>query len=182
MRAQELALATIDALHVLGWDYLVVGGLAAIQHGITRTTYDVDLVLATNSLDISPLARQLGPGFVLDEQRTFEVFTAKSMQVILVPGTPLRIDCFTLGRDPFDVEQFRRRRKILLEGREVFMPTAEDVIVQKLRWGRVKDAEDARFIMAVQGAALDNTYIERWCDQHGTRALLNKLRSEIPPE
>jgi hypothetical protein len=62
------------------------------------------------------------------------------------------------------------------------MPTAEDVVVQKLRWGRVKDAEDARFILAVQGDALDFTYIERWCDQHGTRALLDKLRNEIPPE
>jgi Nucleotidyltransferase of unknown function (DUF6036) len=182
MRAQELALATIDALHALNWDYLLVGGLAAIQHGITRTTYDVDIVLATESLNIAPLVRQLGPGFVIEEQRTFEVFTAKSMQVILLPGTALRIDCFPLGKELFDQEQFRRRRKLLLEGREVFMPTAEDVVVQKLRWGRTKDAEDARFILAVQGDALDFAYIERWCDQHGTRALLDKLRSEIPPE
>jgi hypothetical protein len=182
MRAQELALATIDALHALGWDYLLVGGLAAIQHGITRTTYDVDIVLATEALDVAPLVRQLGPGFMLEEQRTLEVFTAKSMQVILLPGTALRIDFFPLGSDPFDQGQFRRRRKLQLEGREVFMPTAEDVVVQKLRWGRVKDAEDARFILAVQGDALDFNYIEHWCDQHGTRALLDKLRSEIPPE
>jgi len=39
----------------------LVGGLAAIQHGITRTTYDVNIVLATSSLDIGPLARRLGP-------------------------------------------------------------------------------------------------------------------------
>jgi hypothetical protein len=182
MRAQELALTIIDALHALGWDYLLVGGLAAIQHGITRTTYDVDIVLATSSLDIAPLVRRLGPGFVLEEQRTFEVFTAKPMQVIVVPGTALRIDFFPLGNDPFDQEQFRRRRTIELEGRAVYMPTAEDVIVQKLRWGRTKDAEDAKYILAVQGDALDFAYIERWCDQHGTRELLDKLRSEIPPE
>jgi hypothetical protein len=95
VRAQELALATIDALHALSWDYLLVGGLAAIQHGITRTTYDVDIVLATEALDVAPLARQLGPGFMLEEQRTFD---AKSMQVILLPGTALRIDFFPPGQ------------------------------------------------------------------------------------
>lgn len=182
MRVQELALSAIDALNALGWDYLLVGGLAAIQHGITRTTYDVDFVIKVDSLNIAPLAKRMGERFALEPQRTFEVFTAKPMQVIVVTGSPLRIDVFPLSSDPFDQEQFRRRLTVPLEGRNVFMPTAEDVVVQKLRWGRVKDLEDAKYILAVQGEALDFSYIERWCDEHGTRALLDRLRSEIPPE
>jgi hypothetical protein len=61
------------------------------------------------------------------------------------------------------------------------MATAEDMIVQKVRWNRDKDRDDARNILAVQGSALDFPYIERWCDAHGTRERLEELRRSIPP-
>jgi hypothetical protein len=68
-----------------------------------------------------------------------------------------------------------------LETHKVFFPTAEDVVVQKLRWGRLKDQSDLLEVLALQGESLDFAYIEHWCDAHGTRELLDKLRSEIPP-
>ena len=45
----------------------------------------------------------------------------------------------------------------------------------------IKDRDDARNILAVQGDALDFAYIGRWCDTHGTRARLEELRRSIPP-
>jgi len=46
-------------------------------------------------------------------------------------------------------------------GTEVWIPTAEDIVVQKLRWGRNKDLDDARDVLAVQGTDfLDMPYIE----------------------
>jgi hypothetical protein len=35
--------------------------------------------------------------------------------------------------------------------------------------------------MAVQGDRLDWDYIHRWCDAHGTRALLDEVRASLPP-
>jgi hypothetical protein len=55
------------------------------------------------------------------------------------------------------------------------------MIVQKIRWWRDKDREDARNILAVQGDALDYPYIEKWCDTHGTLQRLEDLRRSIPP-
>jgi hypothetical protein len=55
------------------------------------------------------------------------------------------------------------------------------MIIQKLRWNRDKDRDDARNILAVQGDTLDFTYIERWCEAHGTRGRLEELRQSIPP-
>ena len=73
-----------------------------------------------------------------------------------------------------------------LVGRDVYIPTAEDVIIMKLRWAKIakrgKDRDDVCNIIAVQGDdALDWGYIHHWCDQHGTRALLDELRASIPP-
>jgi hypothetical protein len=56
------------------------------------------------------------------------------------------------------------------------------LIVQKLRWGRSKDLDDARDVLAVQGTeALDMPYIAQWCVVHGTTARLHKVLAEIPP-
>jgi hypothetical protein len=35
--------------------------------------------------------------------------------------------------------------------------------------------------MAVQQDGIDWAYVNRWCGQYGTLALLEKLRTEIPP-
>jgi hypothetical protein len=65
--------------------------------------------------------------------------------------------------------------------REVCFPTREDVVVQKLRWARPKDLEDAHDVIAVQGdGAFDWDYIHRWTETHGTRALLDEIRASIP--
>lgn len=76
----------------------------------------------------------------------------------------------------------RCRQKIPVLNREAWIPTAEDLIIQKLRWARLKDLQDIDTILRVQGAALDFPYIEKWCAIHGTRARLDELRRSIPPD
>jgi hypothetical protein len=61
------------------------------------------------------------------------------------------------------------------------MPSPEDVIIQKLRWGRPQDRIDAGYVIAVQGESLDMSYITQWCDAHGSRGRLDEVLAEIPP-
>lgn len=177
----EATLKMVESLEEVGADYLVVGALAAANYGLTRSTMDADFVVVLKAHKLSEIVRRMGSAYQLDPQPGFELFTSRRIDVIHVIGTPFKIDVFGLADDPFDREQFQRRRKGLVSGRGVVLPTAEDVIVQKLRWSRPKDWEDARDVMAVQGDALDWAYIERWCEQHGTRETLDRLRGEIPP-
>jgi len=65
------------------------------------------------------------------------------------------------------------------------LPTAEDVIITKLRWAvqgrRLKDHNDVRDVIAVQGEGIDWDYVHAWCDRHGTREVLDEIRRSIPP-
>lgn len=82
------------------------------------------------------------------------------------------------------IERFSRRRAGWSSqiGRHVHLPTAEDVIIQKLRWARPKDIEDARDVLAVQTPArLDMDYIARWCDVHQTSRRLEEILVDIGP-
>lgn len=173
-------------MRCLRWLMLSTRGLATIfssahYYGLARSTTDADFVVQLQPGQLSALVHQMGGGYQLDPQPGFEIFTGKRVSVVHVTGTHFKIDVFPLTDDPFDQERFRRRCLRKLSGREVFLPTAEDVLVMKVRWRRTQDLEDARFLIAVQPDGIDWSYIERWCDLHGTRSVLDELRRGIPP-
>ena len=66
------------------------------------------------------------------------------------------------------------------------MPSAEDVVIQKLRWciggKRSKDFEDAIAVIGVQGKeGLDWDYVEKWCGEHGTLTVLREATEQAAP-
>lgn len=183
---QEATLAVIDALETLGVPYMLVGSLSSNAYGIPRSTHDADFIIECTPEFLPRLAAHMGSAYRLDPQMTFETATLTRRHVLHVIGVPFKIEFFYLSDDPHDQERFKRRRREKLQGREIYLPTAEDVIITKLRWAtilkRSKDTDDVRAVLAVQGPKkLDWPYVYGWCDQHGTRALLDEIRSSIPP-
>lgn len=76
-------------------------------------------------------------------------------------------------------------RRLAAANRQVWLPTAEDVVITKLRWSLLgnhsKDRADARHVIAVQGDRIDWDYVYSWSGRHGTRDLLDEIRQSIPP-
>lgn len=182
---KEATLAVIDALEALAIPYMLVGSLSSNVYGIPRSTHDADFVIECAPQFLAHLAAHLGSAFHLDPQMTFETATFTRRNVMKLIGIPFTIEFFHLSDDAHDQERFRRRCRVQTMGREVSLPTAEDVIITKLRWmlnaRRTKDQDDVRDVLAVQGPDIDWSYLYGWCDQHGTRALLDEIRSSIPP-
>ena len=183
MRSGEAVCALLDALASAGFAHMVTGGLVANAYGIVRSTQDADIVVQMEGGDFAAFARALPPALVLDQQISFETITGSRRQIVEVTGSPFRIELFFLSTDLHHQERFRRRIWKYLPDleRDAWIATAEDMVIQKVRWNRDKDRDDARNILAVQGDALDFPYIERWCDEHGTRNRLEDLRRSIPP-
>lgn len=187
MNTNQATLAVVEALEAVAIPYMLVGSFSSNIYGVSRATKDADFVVQCPGSDIAALARHLGPPFRLDPQIMFETVTGTTRHIVSVEGLAFRIELFRLSDDPHDQERFRRRRELPLSdmGRRVCIPTAEDVIITKLRWAlhaqRGKDRDDVRDVIVVQGDALDLDYIRRWCDQHGTRELFEQIRAEIPP-
>ncbi|MGQ0635770.1 MAG: nucleotidyltransferase [Planctomycetaceae bacterium] len=185
MTGDEAALAMIQALNAAGIPYMLVGSFSSNFYGIPRSTQDADFVVELSEKPLSSLEPHLSAGLHVDPQLLFEGVTGTTRSVVLVAGTEFTIELFRLSHDPHDQERFRRRVRHRVLGCDTFLPTAEDVIVTKLRWllraGRNKDRDDLRDVIAVQGERLDWNYIDRWCDEHGTRTQLDEIRKSIPP-
>ena len=131
---------------------------------------------------IEALAKHVPPEFVIDPQPRMELINGD----VSLDHSRARVGFLCRGSfisdDPHHREEFVRRLKLSLPmiAREAWIPSPEDVIIQKLRWGRTKDLDDARNVLSVQSDALDFPYIEAWCERHGTRARLEEVRRSIP--
>ncbi len=183
MTAREISRATLTAILATGVEHVLVGGLAINMYAIPRSTMDVDFVVAAPMLFIDRIAEHFPASFHVASHPQMELLTGTYRWIVEVDGTEFKVEIFHLGNDPHHHELFRRRLSEFSPefDREVWLPTPEDLVIQKLRWARRKDLDDARNILAVQGAAIDYAHIETWCARHGTLARLAEVRAGIPP-
>jgi hypothetical protein len=185
MSGEEAALAVIATLEDQAIPYMLVGSFSSNYYGIPRSTEDADFVVQLGSRTARELADLLGSSFRLNPQMSFESVTMTTRHLLEIVGGSFTIELFNLGDDPHDQERFRRRRAVPLLGRSVTLPSAEDVIITKLRWAtqgqRSKDWNDIRDVVAVQGDSIDWHYVHSWTERHGTRAVLDDIRRSIPP-
>lgn len=186
MNLNELACAIFNTAESLGIPHMAVGAVAAGAYGIPRATKDIDLLV---SIDVKKSIRQLmdalGEWVEFEPQAQFDTITWGRRQV----GTsrfspPYRVELFEMFDDPLVISEFARRTITFVPmlNRNVWLPSAEDVVIQRIRWGRSKDLDDARDVLAVQGPeTLDMTYIRNWCATHGTTQRLETIIESLPP-
>ena len=186
MTLEALAIKVIEAAESTGVDFMAVGAIAAGAYGVPRSTRDVDLLVSLNRTDaVSAVVAKLDPIVEFNTQVVFDTLTWGRRHVGKSRSMPpFKVELFEMFDDPFVQSEFVRRQKVFVPmlGRATWLPTPEDVVVQKLRWGRNKDLDDARDVLAVQGPeALDMAYIEQGCAQHGITERLKAALAGIPP-
>ncbi len=186
MTGDEAVVEIVRILETLQIPYMLSGSLATNLYGVPRATEDADFVLQLEGGNrMRELAQRLPPQLYVEQQATFETITASQKYVCRLRGSKFQIELFRLTSDTYDQQRFSQRYRLETSYGAIWVPTVEDVVVNKLLWiqraNRVKDTDDVRNVIGVQQQHLDWDYVHHWCDQHGTRELLDAIRQSIPP-
>ncbi len=183
MKQSELVAFILDAIDQAGIEYMEGGSVASMNYMVPRATKDFDLVIQIHEPEFTAFLQAVEPVFQLDPQIYVESTTGTKRFILEHRKTAFDVELFIRSDDPHHLSMWSRKvlRKQAFCERDAWTPMAEDMIIQKLRWGRPQDRIDADSIITVQGDDLDWPYIERWCDAHGTRTLLDEIRASIPP-
>jgi len=181
--APEALELVLRALNQLGCPYIVTGSVASNAYGEPRGTIDADFVVQMQPGDVERLRASLSPEFDAEPQLAFETVTGKTQHKFRHRDSKFLIEIFEAEfNDPHERSRFERRRKQTILGHNTFFPTAEDVVIGKLRWyrqiRRAKDRDDLLKVIRHQMQKLDWPYIEKWCREHGTLELLGDVRRE----
>jgi hypothetical protein len=187
----EVALRVARALEACGVSYLVGGSLASALSGEPRSTLDVDLVVALAESEIDRFISALGDEFYADADALRQAVRERSCANLIHLGTSTKVDLFILGGSPLDETQMNRRQRVRVRtdpDRYLDVYTAEDILLQKLRWyrmgGEVSDRQwrDVLGIVLVQGSALDEAYLREGATTLGLADLLERALRESGEE
>ena len=181
-----LAEAT-QALEALGIPYAVVGSVASSLYGFSRATGDVDIIADIRPEHVAPLVAALQDSFYADEQAIRRAVQLRRSFNAIHFDSLFRVDFYVLADDDFSRQQLQRRKLAQLlpdSAQTVYLATAEDTILAKLRWYRqggeasAQQLTDVTGILKVQGENLDLEYLRRWAERLGLRDLLARVLRE----
>jgi hypothetical protein len=177
----------IDAFTAAGINYVVVGSLASSLHGEYRASADIDVVADIADAQVLPLLNMLSGDFYVDDLVARRaVAQGRSFNVIHLTGI-FKIDIFVPSTD-LARQQLSRRERHTIEAdvpREIWIATAEDTILAKLRWYRLGNEvselqwRDVKGIFGTQGSRLDLGYLRLWAGRVGVLDLFEQALSEL---
>ena len=168
------------ALHVR---WYVFGAQAAILHGAVRFTEDVDVTVEIGDRPHRALADALlAEGF--EPRSDDEKFVEQTRVLPIVHrSTNTPVDVVLAGRGIEDLF-FEGAIEIAIEGLNVPVARAEDIVVMKILAGRPKDLEDVVAILSAQGDSFEQQrtlwllgLLEQGLDQSDLLPLFERCRA-----
>ena len=166
-----------------GVSYVLVGSLASSMHGMYRSTADIDLLADIKPDQVRPLLNALEKSFYVDELAVRQAIAKHRSFNAIHFESVFKVDIFIPKADDFAMKQLERRqlRKIAPDiDQSIYVATAEDTILAKLRWYAAGDEvsntqwSDVLGILGAQKLNLDVDYLREWADKLGLRDLLEK--------
>lgn len=170
MSQHELLIRVIRALDETGAPYMLTGSFASSLQGEPRLSHDIDFVVKIQENVIPAFVRMFPPPeFYLDQSSAQEAVRTKGMFNLLHVAEGGKVDFWLLTEDPFDISRFARRKREEVLGLTLFVSTAEDTILAKLRWAKLSGGSEKQFhdvlrVYQVQSERLDMKYLLKWVE------------------
>jgi hypothetical protein len=165
--------------------YYIGGAVASIIHGEERFTKDADIVIRILPVHIKKFVQAFETDFVVSEDMVRDSLTRRYAFNIIHIDTAYKIDLYPISdEDEMELAAFARRQRRDIGTGEIWLATAEDVILAKLHWfrkgGEVSEKQwrDVLGVLKVQGNNLDFAYLEPMAARFGLADLLARARED----
>jgi hypothetical protein len=154
--------------------YYISGGIASINYGEPRLTNDADIVIRILPVHIQKFVKAFEADFVVSADMVQDSLARKYAFNIIHIDTAYKIDLYPISdEDEMEITAFARRQRVDIGAGEIWMASAEDVILAKLSWfrkgGEVSEKQwrDVLGVLKVQGERLDFAYLEQMAARFG---------------
>ena len=177
----ELARELHPFFENLSVNYYVTGGVAASCHGEPRSTLDLDLVVEIERSDIDLLGAALANAGFYVPLTNLENVASGIEGALCVTHQEQCVKADIIISQGTDFDRARMERRELID-QAFYVCSAEDTILQKLRWAARSQSEkqwrDVQAILRIQGDLLDFGYMKQWADNLGLMDRLNQALSD----
>jgi hypothetical protein len=180
MTEQELLQDCLRRLSNSGIEYMLVGSMAGNYWGIPRSTHDIDFVIEYEADEVDQIVSLFDKDFFIQRSSVESALKPPYQFNALDNRSALKVDFFRLAGDAYELERFKRRRKVKILAVEASIAAPEDIVLHKLRWYRISPSDrqltDAAGIVSVSGEAMDDDYLDHWANEIQVTELLIRVR------
>ena len=178
----------VRVLEQEGITYVLVGSMASSIHGMYRSTMDIDFLADIKPGQVLPLLKALESSFYVDESAVRRAVSEQRSFNAIHFESVFKVDIFIPKADDFAHKQLEHRELKQIDptsDQKVYVATAEDTILAKLRWYRVggevstNQWSDVVGVLGASEGGLDMAYLQEWADKLGVRDLLEQALAEV---
>ena len=166
-------------IETAGIGYMLTGSLAMSYYARPRMTRDIDLVIELAADAVPLLVSALGPDYHVDAQAITDALRKdRPWNAIHLP-TVVKIDLIPRKHGEYRRTEFERRRRVNFAGVDLWIVSAEDLILSKLDWARDSRSElQLRDVRHLLQGTLDRSYLQRWAKRLELETLLKEMQSD----
>lgn len=172
MTTEDIFRRIIEALERAGIPYMLTGSFACSYHGIPRATQDIDLVIAPTPSQLRTLVHLLpDTEYCISEDAALDALGREGQFNVIDLATGWKVDLIIRKSRAFSRTEFERRSAVDLFGLQLFIASAEDVLLSKLEWAKagqsMRQLEDCADVLRARWEELDRDYLQQWVSQLG---------------
>jgi uncharacterized nucleotidyltransferase DUF6036 len=154
--------------------YMITGSTAANFYAVPRMTRDIDIVVELSEPEIGKFILAFEKDHYLEPETVREAVKNHGMFNLIHDQYIIKVDFVVRKNTPYRRREFARRKKISIDGQELYVVAPEDLILSKLEWA--KDSKSQVQLRDVQNLLqsvkkLDRRYLARWAKQLGVESL-----------
>jgi hypothetical protein len=166
----------VERLEAIGAPYMLVGSVAALAHGRSRSTQHFDMVVEASAAKLQAFVRSLPrERFYADEQAALDALRHESLFNVIDMKTGWKVDIVPRKNREFSVLELSRKKELSVFGMKLAVASLEDTIIAKLEWAKLsggssRQLEDVAELARIAGSTLDSGYVAEWVKRLGLEA------------
>jgi len=166
-------------LEEAGVAYMFTGSTALNFYTVPRMTRDIDIVAELHYEDAKKIYGLFEKDFYTDMAMISDAIKRRSIFNIIHFESVFKVDFIVRKDDPYRLEEFKRRKKIVFEGMAIYIVSPEDLILSKLVWIKETPSElqmrDVKNILhSIKG--LDSLYLDKWVQYLSVNELYKQVK------
>ena len=158
--------------------YMVTGSIAANFYTVPRMTRDIDIVVELLDRDVDRFVPLFDKDYYLAPETVRDAVKNKGMFNLIHDRYIIKIDFVVRKGTPYRRREFSRRRKVSVEGQDVYVVAPEDLILSKLAWAKDSRSEvhlnDVRNLLN-SVKRLNRRYMARWAKELSVASMYREV-------
>ena len=170
----EVLKVVTERLGRAGLAYMVTGSVAMNHYAVPRMTRDIDLVVELAAADADRVCDLFESDFYVDRHAVRQAVETREAFNMIQTALVVKVDIIVRKETEYRRTEFSRRRRVSIEGQELFLVAPEDLILSKLEWAR--ESRSAVQLADVRNldesvTDLDREYLAEWTERLGLDSL-----------